>query len=153
MAWHSSRNFTRAILAAALALSLSGHVGYAGEGGGRENVNNFNIGAKAGAKPGARRDRGRAGEKRARVGPRKWEMRDRRGKLLYKIEKSRITGKFYVSKYGKDRRSGRNKPSATKSLTEKKMKKISSFDGRNTTVRIRLDGKVRTITVRGNVTG
>jgi len=152
MAWQYSRNLSRAILAAALALSLSANVGYAGEGGeggGAEDINNFNVGAKAGAG----RDKGRAGEKRARVGPRKWEMRDRSGKLLYKIEKSRITGKFYVSKYGKDRRSGRNKPSATKSLTEKKMKKISSFDGRNTTVRIRLDGRVRTITVRGNVTG
>lgn len=152
MARRNSQKFIRTFLAAALALSLStgiGHAGEGGEGGGAEDINNFNVGAKAGA----RRDRGRAGEKRARVGPRKWEMRDRNGKTLYKIEKSRITGKFYVSKYGKDRRSGRNKPTATKSLSEKKMKKISSFDGRNTTVRIRLDGRVRTITVRGNVTG
>lgn len=152
MARHRSQTFMRAVLAAAVALSLSGSLGHAGEGGeggGAEDVNNFNVGAKPAARVGGRK----VGEKRGRVGPQKWKMRDRTGKTIYKIEKSRITGKFYVSKYGKDPRSGKNKPTATKSLTEKKMKKVSSFDGRNTTVRIRLDGKVRTITVRGNVTG
>lgn len=152
MARQFSQRFISAFLAAALALSLStniGHTGEGGEGGGAEDVNNFNIGANAGARRGAPK----AGVKRGRAGPQKWEMRDRNGKRLYKIEKSRITGKFYVSKYGKDPRSGKNKPTATKSLSEKKMKKVSSFDGRNTTVRIRLDGRVRTITVRGNVTG
>ena len=143
----------RAALAAAIISTVSGLGATArdsGGGGGGENVSaRIKVEKKVKVpKPGKLKDVG--GRKKA--GPQEWTLRDRNGKITTKVSRSRITGRYTLSQYGRDPRNGRNVPVRVRTFSEGKWRKMTSYDGQSTTITVGRGSRARTYSVAGNAT-
>jgi len=82
--------------------------------------------------------------------PSEWVQRDKRGRLVHTVERSRITGRYFVTAYEYDI-NGRPQPVDTKSISARKFRKIAIYYkcSNKTVIKTNLNGKPVKITVPG----
>jgi hypothetical protein len=134
----------------ALAVTTTGPAGTALAGG--EGGNQDRMGMPLFLKDEAK---GRDGLASKRASPREWFDRDADGKPVTGVRRSRITGRYTVSRYGRDPRNGRIVPVWVRTFSAKEWEKMTTYDGRTDTTTITIPrggNRVRTVQVDGDAT-